>query len=95
MDFENVLYNADGLWINDTAFSMMNESDEYIDLLDQKIYFFEWYTSDGLTFTIKCTDTAIKNAKILDAKRGIIEVLDIDDKPFTIQILFALNLTQI
>ena len=90
-DFEEILFNADGLWVDNDGFSMLNEEDEYNEN-DEKVYFTEWCDCEGLTYTTKFTDTAIKNAKIVDAENGIITVKDVDGYDVQIQILKAMKL---
>jgi len=91
MDLESIVFNADGLWIDDTAFTLLAETDEY-DAHDNKIYKLSWFTEYGETFEYFVTGNAINNANILNAAKGIIEVRDIDGEPITIQILTAMNL---
>ena len=90
-DFEKLLYNADGLWVDNAGFSMLNEEDEYNEKYE-KVYFTEWCDIEGLEYTIKFTDTAIKNAKIVDAENGVITVKDIYNNDVQIQILKAVKL---
>jgi len=90
-NMEQLVFDADGCWVDNTGFSMLNEEDEYNEK-GEKVYFFEWYTKDGLTTTIHCTDTELNKARVVNPVNGYIEVKDVEGNLFTIQLLKAMDL---